>query len=134
MRVLVPAILAFAFFAIVLPRAEGYGRFFGMRAEGRFSPAFMGQGFSAKRAIFRVVEKRRGMTGIDHPAIQQSYMLAFEHVLVVASHFMWAFTQAFLVVGTASAASTGVTKAVARPTATTTETSFFIWVLLQVRH
>jgi len=41
-----------------------------MRAEGRFSPAFMGQGFSAKRAIFRVVEKRRGMTGIDHPAIQ----------------------------------------------------------------
>jgi hypothetical protein len=26
MRVLVPAILAFAFFAIVLPRAEGYGR------------------------------------------------------------------------------------------------------------
>ena len=37
-------------------------------------------------------------------------MLPFEQVLVVASHFMWSFSQADLVVGILSAAKVGAAK------------------------
>ena len=52
----------------------------------------------------------------------------YEHFFIGASHFMWAFSQAALVVGVLSAADAGAVKATASPKATSTETSFFIGV------
>lgn len=49
-------------------------------------------------------------------------------VFVDSSHFMWAFTQPALVVGTLEAAKPGPAKATANPTATITERSFCIWI------
>ncbi len=49
----------------------------------------------------------------------------YEQVLVDASHFMWAFSQADFVFG-ASAARVGVIKLTARPTATSAATTFFM--------
>jgi hypothetical protein len=53
-------------------------------------------------------------------------MLLFEHFFALSSHDILAFSQAALLVGTLVVASTGDAKAAARPTATTTETSFFM--------
>src|SRR4029079_1515934 len=55
-----------------------------------------------------------------------NYMLLFEHFFALSSHAILAFSQAALVVGVLAAASAGDAKAAARPTATTTETSFFM--------
>src|SRR3954471_7307190 len=54
------------------------------------------------------------------------YMLPFEQVFVVASHFMWSFSQADLVVGILSAAKTGAANPAARPKAMVTARSLLI--------
>jgi hypothetical protein len=60
------------------------------------------------------------------------YMLLFVQVFVAASQCIFALPQAALVVGVLSAARLGVAKAAASPTATTTETSFFIGTTLPI--
>jgi hypothetical protein len=75
------------------------------------------------------VTEKRAPTEADAPnylAIQQRYMLLFEHFFALSSHAILAFSQAALVVGVLAAASTGDANVTARPTATTTETSFFM--------
>jgi hypothetical protein len=56
------------------------------------------------------------------------YILLLVQVFVESSHFMWAFSQPALVVGTLEAARPGPAKATANPTATMTERNFFIWI------
>ena len=56
------------------------------------------------------------------------YVLPLMQVFVESSHFMWAFSQPALVVGTLEAAKPGPAKATANPTATMTERNFFIWI------
>jgi hypothetical protein len=56
------------------------------------------------------------------------YILLLVQVFVESSHFMWAFSQPTLVVGTLEAAKPGPAKATANPTATMTERNFFIWI------
>lgn len=72
------------------------------------------------------LETRKG-GGEDPPPFLSSY---YEQVLVEASHFMWAFSQAALFFG-ASAANVGATKATARPNATINETRFFMEAISQ---
>ena len=70
--------------------------------------------------------RRPKPTPPDYLAVQQNYMLLFEHFFALSSHAILAFSQAALVVGILVVASTGDAKAAARPTAITTETSFFM--------
>jgi hypothetical protein len=55
--------------------------------------------------------------------------MAYEHVFVESSHFMWAFSQEDL--DLCSAANAGVRLATANPNATSAVTSFFIEHLLR---
>ena len=69
---------------------------------------------SVKERPFWERSRRERATGEDPPPFLSLY---YEQVLVAASHFMWAFSQADLFFGV-SAANVGAVKATARPNAT----------------
>src|SRR6476646_15432 len=80
-----------------------------------------------------IIIRKKGRRPKPAPPVLVRYIFPFSHLLVVAFHFMPAFSQSALVAGVAPA-NAGAVNATARPRATIIETRFFIGRLLHWWH